>query len=172
MIGNDSSVCLNPYSIIESPDWNLPPLEQDTENLIKRASERLRKLTNIFSKVFIVRRIKTWKNMRKAELIHLEIEALLPILAVKHQSIQMWLSSLKTYKSNLIMHGLSLINDLQNAVYSYQARLDYNDELSNDCLQNNFDIGRITHDLLSSLNFTVVSDKAFFATLVSLYSWP
>lgn len=167
MSGGDSPSCLNPSSIIDSPDWNLGPLEQDTENLIQRASERLRKLTNIFSKVFIVRRIQTWKNIRKAELIHSEIESLLPRLSVKHQNIQKWLSSLKTCKINLIMQGLSLTRDLQNAVNSYQARLEYNDELSNDCLQNNFDISRITHDLLASLNFTVVCTKDFFFAMAS-----
>lgn len=142
-------------SVNQTPTWDIHLLEHESEDLMARASVRLKKLKSSYGKNVIFRWIKNWRNLRKAEQITTELDQLVPKLKSTEEELNLWLEVLRNQKSSSLSQGMKLITDLEQAVLECERNMDLFDELHNDCLQVNFDVSNMSTYLFNALTFNI-----------------
>jgi hypothetical protein len=150
------------------PSWNLNQLENQSEDFIQRASNRIKKLKISFGEIGLGQYIKRWRNVRKAGLLSAELESLLPKLKSTEEEVRLWRDVLVELKSSTISQGHVLLVKVQNSIKKYEKRLDFYDELNNDCRQVNFDVSQTISELLHSVAFNSVCSLSLAAFIALL----
>ena len=132
-------------------------LEDEGYELINKANDRLQKVKSTVGEVGVIRIFKTWKNLRKADVISTELDLFIPKIAEAEFEVKSWLAILSKKKLSFLLHGDVLTQKLTDFLQRYEKQLDDFDERSNDCRQINFDVGNLSAYLLSGLVFSTVS---------------
>jgi len=138
-----------------TPTWDINSLEHESEDLMARASVRLKKLKSSYGKNAIFRWIKNWRNLRKAVEITTELDQLVPKLKSTEEELNIWLEVLRSQKSSSLSQGMNLISELEKSVVDCERNMDLFDELHNDCLQVNFDVSNMSTYLFNALTFNI-----------------
>lgn len=141
--------------VVAMPTWDINVLENESEDLMARASVRLKKLKSSYGKNVIFRWIKNWRNLRKAVEITTELDQLVPKLKSTEEELNIWLDVLRSQKSTSLSQGMNLISELESSVIECERNMDLFDELHNDCLQVNFDVSNMSTYLFNALTFNI-----------------
>ena len=135
------------------PNLDIESLSQESDQLIAKASLKIRKLKSNLGQIGPLKWLKLWRQKRKAELINTELESLIPKLKDAKEDATLWLNTLKEQRSSAYLNGHTLIEEMKNSINRYESLLDFYDELSNDCRQINFNVSQIVSELLISICF-------------------
>ena len=135
------------------PNIDLVSLSQESDQLVSKATMKLRKLESSLGKLGPLKWLKQWRIKRKAEVISTDIDNFLPKLREAKENTNLWIDVLKEQKLIAFTTAQSLSEDIKNSISKYETLLDFYDELSNDCRQINFDVSQIVSELLISICF-------------------
>ena len=134
------------------PTWDIITIEYESNILIKKGLIRLKKLQSTFE-LSLLHIIKKWRRIRKAERVSAELDSLINKLNSISNEMYTYLTILYDEKSIVLNLSHTTMIRIQNTIIKYESKLDFYDDLNNDCRQINFDIRHASNDLLSSFAF-------------------
>lgn len=146
----DESICS-----VDPPHWDIDGLEKESEEFLAKAKKRMRQIGNT-SQPGVVNWLKRWNSKRKIGKIQLKFQTLLPKLKSTQDDVVLWLQALEERKEAAVQQGQALRDHIQSLLEIYESRLDFFDELNNDCRQINFDVTRELIELKGVIAFNAV----------------
>lgn len=152
---------------LNSPDWDMIGLEFETERFLEKASKRIR-ILNSHQNGGIGNWIQRWNTKRKVGKAQNMFEALLPRLKYTESDVRMWMQAISERLLLALQQGKNVRDQIEASIQVFESRLDFYDDLSNDCRQINFDISKQLDELRGVIAFYLVSLIKVLALMSSL----